>query len=513
MTMNRETSRNTESRRALRRRTPRLLTMKRAQAGASLVVATTLSMAGVLAFASPSSAAPVVPTLGAASNFAVLAHAGVGRLAGATVVGDVGLLGEGSTTTTPLPTVAAGLLGVGTGALDVANGPATTALGAASTAYRTAQGDTPTTVIAGAELQGGTLTPGVYSVVGPLSLGGVLRLDALGHANAGFIFQIPSTLTTAPGSSVVLEGGAQARNVLWQVGQSASLAHGSSFVGSLLAEHAVTLGAGTDLVGRAVSLLAGVNLGASSISLPTIPTSSAGAAAIPSAGTAASTAGGLTSSLVPIIGGLVPTVSSLVPTGLVGTLAKSATGAVKSVKGLVPRASTTAPTSAVATASKPATKAASLATGLLGALGSLPSGIVGNPTASATGPVSSTTSSGLIPSVGALVGSVVAPAATALAPALSAAVPTSGHGSLVHGDVAPGAAPKSGATVNPHASTATTTTVPTSASGTIPSGAPATGQGGMAGSGFTMFGLLGLAAMALAFIAASVARTRRRRLA
>ena len=529
MTMIQETSRVNEGRRWSHQRTQHFTTMKRVQACAATVAATTLSLAGVLAF-SGSSGAASAPSLGAASDFAVLAHAGVGRLAGATVVGNVGFADEG-TTTTPFADTVARLLNVVTGTLDVANGAVTTALGAAGTAYETARGDTPTSVISGADLHGGTLTPGVYSVVGPMSVGGILQLNALGHANADFIIQVPSTLVTAPGSSVVLEGGAQPQNVIWQVGQSATLGHGSSFVGSLLADHGVTLGAGANLVGRVVSLLGGVNLGTSAISLPTAttPTSGTTGTALPSAGTVVPIASGLTTSLVPIIGGLVPVVASLAPRGLVGTLVTSATNAAAaatSTTGVAPSAGATTPTGTASASPSTATTSVSGVTGLIPVVsGLVPTGSQSDPAKGVAVPTSSA-SSGLLPSLSGLLPSALndltssasaalTPAVAVLAPALSTAVPvaTSGHGTLVHGKVAPGTSSSGGTTLKPHASSVTTTTVPASASGTIPLGAPATGEGGMAGSGFAVLGLLGLAALALSFTTASIARTRRRRLA
>ena len=45
-------------------------------------------------------------------------------------------------------------------------------------------------------------------------------LDAQGDPNAVWVFQMPaSTLTlTTPGCNVILENGAQASNIFWQVG-------------------------------------------------------------------------------------------------------------------------------------------------------------------------------------------------------------------------------------------------------------------------------------------------------
>ena len=77
----------------------------------------------------------------------------------------------------------------------------------------------------GANLAGITLPPGVYTAAAGSFLiqGGDLTLDAQGDANAVWVFQMATSLTVGgPGAafprSVILAGGAQAKNVFWQVG-------------------------------------------------------------------------------------------------------------------------------------------------------------------------------------------------------------------------------------------------------------------------------------------------------
>ena len=74
----------------------------------------------------------------------------------------------------------------------------------------------------------------------PSGITGTLTLDAQGDPNAVFIFQAASTLITASASTVTLTGGAQACNVFWQVGSSATLGTGSTFVGNILALTSIT---------------------------------------------------------------------------------------------------------------------------------------------------------------------------------------------------------------------------------------------------------------------------------
>ncbi len=73
-------------------------------------------------------------------------------------------------------------------------------------------------------------------------LTGTLTLDGLGNANAFWVFEIPSTLTTASGSTVnIVNTGADA-GVFWNVGSSATLGSTTSFEGNILAEHKHHLG-------------------------------------------------------------------------------------------------------------------------------------------------------------------------------------------------------------------------------------------------------------------------------
>jgi hypothetical protein len=95
-------------------------------------------------------------------------------------------------------------------------------------------------------------------------LTGILKLDAQGNSNAQWIFQIGTTLTTAPNSKVVVNlGGKGGRgcNVYWQ-GSSATVGKGSILVGKIMALTSVTLDGGV-LRGKALA-----RNGAISISAP-----------------------------------------------------------------------------------------------------------------------------------------------------------------------------------------------------------------------------------------------------
>lgn len=64
--------------------------------------------------------------------------------------------------------------------------------------------------------------PGTYSSA-TLSVSGTVTLDAGGDPNALFMFESAGASTVADASRIVLEGGAEACNVYWRIGSSATL--------------------------------------------------------------------------------------------------------------------------------------------------------------------------------------------------------------------------------------------------------------------------------------------------
>jgi hypothetical protein len=75
-----------------------------------------------------------------------------------------------------------------------------------------------------------------------------LVLDAGGNANAVWVFQIGSALTT--GASVSLANGAQAKNVFWVPTSAATVGVGTIFYGTILAGGNVTGVTGSTINGR-----------------------------------------------------------------------------------------------------------------------------------------------------------------------------------------------------------------------------------------------------------------------
>jgi hypothetical protein len=214
--------------------------------------------------ATPGGQAPVA--LGAATTFAVLAGSTVTSTGPTTVTGDLGL--SPGTAVTGFFTVDGGPGRVNGGIYRVTPGPAATAQGALTTAYNDAAGRTVGAIAVAGNLGGQTLTPGLYKSTSSLEISsGDLTLDAQGDANAVFIFQMGSTLTTTVGRQVILSGGARAANIFWQVGSSATLGTGSVLKGTILALASITVTTGATLDGRALARTAAVTLDSSIVGL------------------------------------------------------------------------------------------------------------------------------------------------------------------------------------------------------------------------------------------------------
>ncbi|MDP2813859.1 MAG: ice-binding family protein [Erysipelotrichaceae bacterium] len=126
-------------------------------------------------------------------------------------------------------------------------------------AYNDAAGRTSDETIS-ADLGGRTLTAGVYTSASSLGLTGTLTLDGENNPSAVFIFQAGSTLTTASNSEVILINNAQACNVFWQVGSSATLGTGTNFVGQIFASASITATTGVEVDGQLLALNGAVTM-------------------------------------------------------------------------------------------------------------------------------------------------------------------------------------------------------------------------------------------------------------
>ena len=121
------------------------------------------------------------------------------------------------------------------------------------------------------ELGALTLAPGIYqSAGGSFAITLVdLTLDAAGNADAVWVFQTASTLIVGTGRSIILAGGAQAKNVFWHVGSAATINGGARMVGTIIADSGVTFpGGGATLDGRALSLVSAISFLDTTVNVP-----------------------------------------------------------------------------------------------------------------------------------------------------------------------------------------------------------------------------------------------------
>lgn len=251
----------------------------------SLVFSLALSLTGPIV---ARAAGPETVNLGAAGDFVILAKTGISTTGVTSVVGDIGVSPAQATYITGFALNLSAGSAFSTSALvdgkvyapGYANPtPAnlTTAVLDMQNAYTDAAGRTnPTATELGAGNIGGmTLAPGLYKWSTGVTIPSDLTLS--GGANDVWVFQIAQNLSISSDKSVVLSGGAQAKNIFWQVAGQTTLGTGSDFKGNILDQTSIVVQTGATLDGRALAQAA-VTLDANTV---TIPTSSSPAPAVP----------------------------------------------------------------------------------------------------------------------------------------------------------------------------------------------------------------------------------------
>jgi type VI secretion system secreted protein VgrG len=225
---------------------------------AALLVSGSMFLPGATA-----DAAPTPLGLGTATGFAVRAGTGVSNVPTSAITGNVGLSPAAGTLYTGLTCaeVTGTIYSVdGTGPAPCVVGDAglmTTVENDARAAFNQASALSGATPI-GPDLVGLDLVAGLYSLgAAATNLSGTLTLNAQADPNAVWIFQASSTLITSSGTTVAFSNlppgttAAQlACNVYWTVGSSATIASGSSFVGTVLASADISAFTGATVTGR-----------------------------------------------------------------------------------------------------------------------------------------------------------------------------------------------------------------------------------------------------------------------
>jgi Ice-binding-like len=241
------------------------------------------ALAALIVLPSLSSAANPVVRQGTTSTYGVLAATTVTNTGATTISGtaggDIGL-SPGTSFTGSASVTTSGVLHI----TDTAASIAQTDL---VTAYNDLGIPTPTT-LSSADLAGQTVLPGTYATAsGTFANSGTLTFDAQGDPSAVFIFQAASTVITSPSSTMVLTNGAQACNIYWQVGSSATLGVSSTFRGHIYALTSITANTGATIYGQLLARNGAVTLDTNTIVNDSCVTAAATTTSTPSSVTTA----------------------------------------------------------------------------------------------------------------------------------------------------------------------------------------------------------------------------------
>jgi len=219
----------------------------------------------------PSGAGPAAVELGSttdaqsAGSFAMLAKTGITNVTGSSVTGgNLGLSPAAATYITGFAMIADSTNVFSTSASVVSPGKIyaasyatptptnlTTAVLAMQAAYTDAAGRSPPDHLnlSSGNLGGLTLAPGLYTWGSAVTIPTDLTLT--GAANDVWIFQISNDLDLSSATKIILSGGAQAKNVFWQVAGQATVHANAHFEGVILSQTAITLQTNASFLGRA----------------------------------------------------------------------------------------------------------------------------------------------------------------------------------------------------------------------------------------------------------------------
>jgi hypothetical protein len=194
---------------------------------------------------------PVV--MGLAKTFGAIAATTLTSTGDTVITGDCG--------TCPGTAITGFPPGVCTGTTSAGGTAACNAEAACLTAYNNAKSATPATALPSSNLGGVTLPPGIYTFpTSGVTLSTTFTANGTANPHGQWIFQISTTFATSVGSKVVLINGAQACNIYFQVGSSATIAAGSALQGNILAYTSIAVGKGSSNKGTLCALNGAVTL-------------------------------------------------------------------------------------------------------------------------------------------------------------------------------------------------------------------------------------------------------------
>jgi hypothetical protein len=98
---------------------------------------------------------------------------------------------------------------------------------------------------------GKTLAPGLYKWTNNVTLPSDVTIS--GGANDIWIFQISGNLTMSSSVKITLTGGAQAKNIFWQVAGTTTIGTTAHFEGIILSMTGITFQTGASIKGRALA--------------------------------------------------------------------------------------------------------------------------------------------------------------------------------------------------------------------------------------------------------------------
>lgn len=197
------------------------------------------------------------PALGDAEDYAVIADQAVTSAGATAITGNVGIAASSSLSGFPPGTI--------DGEVHLADSDALAAAGASTSAGVDLRSQPCESDRSGEDQGGLRLAEGVYCYTEPTALGGELRLDALGVADAVWVFQIDAAYDVAAGSRVILANGAQPCNVFWRVDGAMTVGAGAALTGTYITEGDIVLGDETSLNGRVFAPRGSISLTSTTI--------------------------------------------------------------------------------------------------------------------------------------------------------------------------------------------------------------------------------------------------------